>query len=59
MASTKTRSLTKAIIWEALGLLLLVALTGQWQLSVGYVALRVILYFLYERAWKLTRWGKS
>lgn len=58
MDSTKTRSFTKGLTWELLGVIILFALTGQWKVVGSYFALRVVLYFVHERAWKKIKWGR-
>ena len=58
MISTWQRSATKAVIWELIGVLILMILFGEIQKSMGYVLFRIITLFWWERAWKRIKWGK-
>jgi len=58
MASTRKRSFVKGLTWELLGIAILYLLTGEWKIVGSYFALRVVLYFVYERVWKKIKWGK-
>lgn len=67
MKEGKRRSLTKAISWRILATLatttLVYLFTGNWLLSLGIGTtegiLKLILYYLHERVWNRTTWGKS
>ena len=59
MASTKTRSFTKALTWELSGLLVLLAMTRNITISTSYTLIRIIMFYTHERLWKLIRWGKK
>ena len=58
MASTKMRSFIKGLVWELSGPFILYGFTQEWTVIVGYTAVRIVLYYFYERIWKWTRWGK-
>ena len=63
---TRTRSLVKAVIWSALGFLVmaLVGLAFTGSLAVGGVmavlntVIGLITYLLYERLWARISWGR-
>jgi len=63
---TRTRSLVKAVIWSALGFLVmaLVGLAFTGSLAVGGVmsvlntVIGLITYVLYERLWARISWGR-
>jgi len=63
---TRTRSLVKAVIWSALGFLVmaLVGLAFTGSLAVGGVmavlntVIGLITYVLYERLWARFSWGR-
>ena len=63
---TRTRSLVKAVIWSALGFLVmaLVGLGFTGSLAVGGVmavlntGIGLITYVLYERLWARISWGR-
>ena len=63
---TRTRSLVKAVIWSAIGLIVmaLVGLAFTGSLAVGGVmallntGIGLITYVLYERVWARISWGR-
>jgi uncharacterized membrane protein len=63
---TPTRSIAKALSWQALGLvtmtLIALAFTGDWSSASG-VALAsagtgAVFFFIHERVWSAVRWGR-
>jgi adenylylsulfate kinase len=66
MPSTYKRSLVKGIVWESFGFIItLIAvywIYGNLNLSLkftlGLTLVKMILFFVHERAWKNVRWGK-
>lgn len=66
MPSTLKRSWTKAITWRAtstgLTTLFVYLMTHEVQFAVGVLVFDVFVmtgvYFLHERIWKTTKWGK-
>lgn len=63
---TPTRSLAKAIVWQAIGLISMTligwAVTGSGVLAGGLALLNMsvgfVSYLLHERAWAHVHWGK-
>lgn len=63
---TRTRSLVKAVIWSAIGLIVmaLVGLAFTGSLALGGVmallntGIGLITYVLYERVWARISWGR-
>ncbi len=63
---TKKRSLLKAVIWNAMGLVMmsLVGLVATGSVAVGgtmaliNTAIGLTLYIIYERVWSRIRWGR-
>ena len=63
---TKKRSLVKAVLWSALGLLImtLVGLAATGSAALGGVMAAVntviglVMYVLYERLWAGIKWGR-
>ena len=61
------RSWLKAISWRVIatstGMLLVYFFTGQWEhmagFGIGDVVLKLLFYFLHERAWNMTEYGRS
>jgi predicted transcriptional regulator len=61
------RSGLKAISWRIIatstGMLLVYYFTGQWEtmaeFGIGDVVLKLLFYFLHERAWNKTEYGRS
>ncbi|MEI7719486.1 MAG: DUF2061 domain-containing protein [archaeon] len=66
MASTYERSLAKGIVWEGLSflitLLAIYLVYGDFKLAVKFnsilMIIKLVLFFIHERAWKDIRWGK-
>jgi len=66
MASTKARSLTKAILYETImfifAILFFWAWFGSLEMSIYanfiFFIIKVCCYFTNERAWKAIKWGK-
>ncbi|MCC5988159.1 MAG: DUF2061 domain-containing protein [Pararhodobacter sp.] len=64
---TRTRTLTKATLWQFLGLVVMAligwALTGSASLGGGLALSNAIIgfatYVIYERIWARIRWGRS
>lgn len=64
---TRSRTLTKALIWQLIGLAVMLvvgwALTGSVALGGGIAlintAIGFITYFLYERLWSRIGWGRA
>ena len=61
------RTFVKGLTWEGSGLIALFlisyfitneALTASI-FSIGYTCLRVAMFYVHERIWKKTTWGKS
>lgn len=63
---TRARSLTKALLWQALGLLTMgivgLALTGSLEtggkLALANAAVGAVMYLAYERVWQRIGWGR-
>jgi len=63
---TRKRSLLKALIWNAMGLMMmsLVGLIATGSVAVGgtmaliNTAIGLTLYIIYERVWSGIRWGR-
>jgi uncharacterized membrane protein len=63
---TRTRSIVKAIIWNAIGLMMmcLVGFVATGSLKVGgamalvNAAIGLTTYVIYERVWAQVRWGR-
>ena len=61
------RSVTKAVIWNALGLAVMAtvgfALTGSWStggsMALIHAAVGLTLYVVYERIWAQLEWGRD
>ena len=66
MSSTYKRSLIKGVVWEGFSFIItLVAvflIYGDIRLSLkfslGLTLVKMIFFFIHERAWKNVRWGK-
>ncbi|MFA5724163.1 MAG: DUF2061 domain-containing protein [Candidatus Pacearchaeota archaeon] len=66
MPSTYKRSLVKGIAWEGFSFIItfiaVYLFYGDFTLSLKFAILlsliKVILFFIHERAWKNVRWGK-
>ena len=67
MVNFHKRTFVKGLTWEGSGLITLFcisyfitheAITASI-FSIGYTALRVLMFYLHERLWKKTTWGKS
>lgn len=67
MHEESKRSGLKAISWRIIatstGMLLVYFITGQWEtmaeFGIGDVVLKLLFYFLHERAWNKTEYGRS
>lgn len=63
---SRRRSIIKAITWRILALLITIiisfAILGSWSLSIaiGIVTslLKTLFYYIHERLWERTNWGK-
>lgn len=66
MPSTYKRSLVKGIVWEGFSfIIILIAVfliygnfSFSLKFSIGLSLIKVILFFIHERAWKNVKWGK-
>ena len=52
------RLIVKGIIWELLGIILLILMFGVIKTSILFVIFRIILYPIYHKIWKRSKWGK-
>lgn len=59
MSSKWYRTVTKGVLWEALGILIMFLLTFSISISLTYFSIRIVMYFIYHRLWKLCKWGKE
>ncbi|SDI71716.1 DUF2061 domain-containing protein [Aliiruegeria lutimaris] len=67
MTETPRRSFAKALTWQAMGLVVMTAITWALTGSVetgGAIALLgaasgMVTYMLHERAWARVRWGRN
>lgn len=65
MADKHTRSIAKALSWRVIASLttaiIVYVLTSSWELSVGAgildAILKLLFYYLHERAWNRINWG--
>jgi adenylylsulfate kinase len=66
MPSTYERSLVKGVVWEGFSFLItlaaIYAIYGNFNLAIKFnlvlTAVKMILFFIHERAWKDVSWGK-
>ena len=66
MASTYERSLVKGIVWETISFMITLtavyAIYGNLNLAIKFniilTIVKMILFFIHERAWKNVTWGK-
>jgi uncharacterized membrane protein len=66
MSSTYERSLVKGIVWEGFSFLITLAAVylvyGNIIFSLKFTAVltivKMLFFFIHERAWKNVRWGK-
>ena len=64
--STPRRSFVKGIVWEAISFvvtsLAVFAVYGNFNISVKFsfylTLIKIVLFFVHERAWKKVKWGK-
>jgi len=64
--STLERSFIKGIIWEGISFILTALfvylvygnIIRAVQFSLVLTLIKVVLYFVHERCWKMVRWGK-
>lgn len=64
--STPKRSFVKGIVWEAISFvvtsLAVFAVYGNFNFSVKFsfylTLIKIVLFFVHERAWKKVKWGK-
>ena len=67
MIDSKKRSVSKAVSWKILGIIILGFLAYSSGRSLGestilalfYHAIMLMVYFLHERAWNMVSWGKT
>jgi len=67
MIDSKKRSVSKAVIWKVLGVIILSLLVYFSTKSLGkatilalfYHATMLVIYFLHERIWNMISWGKT
>jgi len=63
---SRSRSLTKAITWRIFALLITTivsfAILGSWSVSIAIAIssnlLKTLFYYIHERLWERTNWGK-
>jgi hypothetical protein len=53
------RSIVKGLVWEILGIIVLLLLTSSVKISFVYFNIRVVMYYIYHWLWKKTEWGKK
>jgi len=66
MRETRLRSLTKAIIWRLLGIILLYIISylltksveEATAITIAFNGMRVVMYYAYERLWDRVDWGR-
>jgi predicted transcriptional regulator len=66
MHEDKKRSGLKAVSWRIIatstGMFLVYVFTGRWELTAGFgiadVVLKLLFYFLHERLWNMTQFGR-
>lgn len=51
------RTFVKGVVWELFGLILIYILIHSIQTSLTYIGIRIMLYFIYHRVWKMMKWG--
>ena len=64
--STPKRSFVKGVVWEAISFVVtsfaVFAVYGNFNLSVKFsfylTLIKIVLFFVHERAWKKVKWGK-
>ena len=64
---SKARTVTKAVIWTLLGLMVMAfvgwVMTGSWRVGGAMAGINAavgfVTYFLYERLWSVIRWGRQ
>jgi uncharacterized membrane protein len=67
MRDNRIRSIVKTISWRATATITTIVMvflfTGSIALSVGIgateVVVKLIIYYLHERLWNMTNWGKT
>jgi len=67
MRETRKRSLSKAIVWRIICIVVSIVtsflLTGRWDVAVAigsiYNVITMILYYFHERIWNRVKWGIS
>jgi len=67
MRETRKRSLTKAIVWRVICIVVSIVtsflLTARWDVAVAiggiYNVITMILYYVHERIWNRVKWGIS
>jgi uncharacterized membrane protein len=63
---THTRAWIKSIVWRLMGIVILgaisFAITRSWRemslITILFHSIRVVLYYLHERAWERIQWGR-
>ena len=63
---THTRAWIKSIVWRLMGIVILGAIsfgiTRSWRemslITILFHSIRVVLYYLHERAWERINWGR-
>jgi len=66
MGSTYERSFAKGLIWEFISFLLVIVavylvygnLNTSIQFSAIFTLVKIPIFFLHERIWKMIKWGK-
>jgi len=63
---TKIRSLVKALVWRAIGIVVLGTIsyivTGSWRemtlITIIFHGIHTVLYYMHERLWERITWGR-
>ena len=66
MASIYQRSLVKGVVWESISFVIatlgIYLFYGNFNTSIKFsfilTAIKVPLFFIHERVWKIVKWGK-
>ena len=60
MGDSLKRLIVKGVLWEVLGVIVLLLLTGSLKVSIVYIAIRTALYPIYHLIWKKIKlWKKE
>ena len=66
MGSTYERSFVKGLVWELISFLIVIVavylvygnLATSIQFSIALTIVKIPLFFIHERVWKMIKWGK-